>query len=121
MAPSPNRSHDSLATISGTWHLLHEATDERDLPSHRMDFHFEQRDGQLRAAVLSRATGERMSMIHEVSFDGRKLRLQMLPPAGRTQGDMPLLVMTVAGSTLRGGWQYNDVQLGPGLKLVRGQ
>jgi hypothetical protein len=108
------------AAISGTWHLLDQAADETDIPAHRMDLRFDHGPGPLRAAVLSRITGEEMPMIHGASFDGEVLRLQMVARPSENQAEMPVLVMKVAGTKLLGHWQQWGVAMGRGLKLVRG-
>ena len=122
MASQANDGSNWPATaISGTWHLLDQAADETDIPDHRMDLRFDHGLAPLRAAVLSRVTGEEMLLIHGASFDGEVLRLQMVAPPGKNQAEMPFLVMKVAGMKLLGHWQQWGVAMGPGLKLVRAQ
>ena len=69
------RRHATQFVISGTWHLLHEAGNEVDIPDHRMDLRFRAEPGRLYAAVLSRTSGEELVASH-ASFDGDVLRFQ---------------------------------------------
>ena len=60
-----------------------------------------------------------MLPIHEASFDGTVLSLQMSAPSGTSQADVPYLVMTVVGEKLLGRSQQAGMAIGPALKLVR--
>ena len=106
-------------SLSGDWHLLAESQEETPLPGHRMDLRFEDRSGHLHAAILSRADGGEMPLIHAVAFDGVLLRLQMVAPAGHAQEAMPWLIMRESSGRLVGHWEHQGASVGPGLKLVR--
>jgi len=55
-----------------------------------------------------------------VQFDGSVLRLQMQAPEGKTQTEMPTLVMRTTNDKFEGCWMKSATeQLGPNLKLVR--
>ena len=109
------------SSLSGVWHLLAESQQETPLPGHRMDLRFHEGAGELRVTVLSRTTGEEMSVIHAVSFDAGVLKLQMVAPPGQPQESMPSLIMTETAGRLVGHWQLQGAPVGPGLKLVRGR
>ncbi len=59
-----------------------------------------------------------MLLIKHVSFDGELLQLEMVAPEGKSQTEMPHLVMRVAGNKLFGQWQQSGTPVGPLLKLV---
>jgi hypothetical protein len=116
---SENGPERLSGSLSGDWHLVHEDADEGQIPGHRMDLRFVDEPDRLRAAVLSRGTGQEMLVIHSASFDGRLLCLQLVAPDGQPQAAMPILEMRAAGETLRGHWLHDGLPLGPGLKLIR--
>lgn len=106
------------SAIAGNWHLVDEAADETNLPTHRVDLRFELTGPELRGVVLSRVNGAEMLALPDVSFDGRVLRYRMgvLTPDGQP---MPEMVMRVSGSVLLGRWYQQGAPAGPALKLVR--
>jgi hypothetical protein len=60
-----------------------------------------------------------MPLVNSVSLEGEILRLQMKPAPGKSQGEMPSLVMQARGQRFEGAWMLDGVALGPVMKLVR--
>lgn len=105
--------------IAGDWHLLDESADERNIPGHRMDLRFRYDAGHLRGAVLSRLNGAEMPIVHDASFNGRVLTLQLAAPPDQSQAQMPLLLMHVVNDALVGQWEHGGAKMEPVMKLVR--
>src|ERR1044071_8808832 len=86
--------------ILGAWRLLDPAADEAKLPQHRMDLRFKNESGELKGAIVSRRDGTEIPLA-SAKFDGTTLRFQMVAPNGRTQTEMPVMVMTESGGAFR--------------------
>ena len=114
--PDPHATSDWL---QGDWHLVDLATDEQHIPQHRMDLRFAVRRKTLDGAFLNRNTGDEIPLA-AAAFNGAELRYQMTPAPGRTQAEMPWMVMTRIGDRFEGRWETSPgVPIGPTLKLVR--
>jgi hypothetical protein len=107
-AQAPN----SIGPIFGKWHLLMANEDEVNVPQHRVDFVFRDVQGQLRGAVINRATGADIPL-GSITFDGKTLALTLEGANGAT------LIMTPNGSKLEGQYWVSGKQAGVPLKLVR--
>lgn len=91
----------NIPAIIGKWHLLDITADETDIPQHRMDLVFHDKS---HGAILRRDNGEEMPLA-AVSFDGATLRLQLTSPPGKSQSEMPWLVMTLNDYRFEGSYQ----------------
>ena len=112
-------SHLPTEAISGKWHLLDGAADEIDIPMHRVDLMFHSDAGQFRGTILNRLNDNDIPLA-SLQFDGLTLELQMQAPDGKTQAEMPILVMRTANGKFEGYWMKSATEsLGPKLKLVR--
>jgi hypothetical protein len=105
--------------LTGKWHLLDFAADESQIPRHRMDLAFDATDSCLKGAILSRIDAKEIPLA-EIEMVGATLRLQMEAPNGKSQADMPWLVMTLAKHKFEG-YLMNSANeaIGPKLKLIR--
>ena len=106
-----------LASLRGDWHMLGLAESEAPVPNHRVDLRFKTVNGVLQGAMLDRNNGSEMPL-PLCELQGDTLRFQMAAPAGKSQADMPVMVMTASGDRFEGAW--NNVP-GPKFKLVRAQ
>ena len=112
-------SHLRIEAITGKWHLLDGAADEIDIPMHRVDLMFHSDAGQFRGAILNRLNGKEIPLA-SLQFDGLTLELQMQATDGKTQAEMPILVMRAANVKFEGYWMKSATEsLGPKLKLLR--
>jgi hypothetical protein len=104
--------------IAGKWYLTDLATDEAVVPEHRVDFIFYNEGDRYRGAVLLRSGVE--NPLAALEFDGTKLRLQMKAPTGKSQDEMPSLMVDFTNNRFEG-YYYNSANalIGPKLKLVR--
>lgn len=113
------RTRIAVDSLSGDWHLLDASAPDQPLPQHRMDLRLEGTDTHFRAAILNRVNGEEVPFARAV-WNGSELRLQMHPPPGQEQPNMPWLVMTRIGTRFEGRWfgQQGD-PMEPALKLIQ--
>ena len=89
-------SHKSSTTntILGDWYLL--ASTGVNVPLHHMDLRFKNVSGELRGAIVSRVDGSEIPLASS-EFDGSTLRFKLVAPNGKTQSEMPTMVMTWNG------------------------
>jgi len=99
-----------IDTITGKWHLLDIAADERNIPLHRVDLVFYAEENGFRGAVVDLVNGGEHPLAM-LQFDGSTLKLQM-------QADMPILVMHPLGEKFEGYWMTERLRKLK-LKLVR--
>ena len=105
--------------LTGKWHLLDFAADELQIPQHRMDLAFDATGSCLKGAILSRIDAKEIPLA-VIEFEGATLRLHMEAPNGKSQADMPWLVMTLAKDKFEGYWLNSaNKATGPKLKLIR--
>jgi hypothetical protein len=118
-ALNPPEGPADTDAIQGEWHLLDPAADEVNVPQHRMDLRFKKSSGELKGAILSRRDGSEIPLASS-EFDGSTLRFTMAAPKGKTQSEMPIMVMTWTGVKFEGYWKNGAGEtMGPKLKLVR--
>ncbi len=112
-------AHSHSEAIAGKWHLVDEVADEVHVPLHRLDLMFHSEGGRLRGAILNRINGQEIPLA-SLQFDGSVLRLQMQAQEGKTQAEMPMLVMRTTHDKFEGCWMNSATErLGPNLKLVK--
>src|ERR1035437_7841193 len=78
--------------ILGEWHLLALGDNVVHVPQHRMDLRFKSVSGTLKGAILNRNDRSEIPLASS-EFDGSTLRFQMEAPSGKTQTEMPTMVM----------------------------
>jgi len=106
--------------MPGPWYLLSASGDEVRVPQHRMDLRFWSESGELKGAIVSRRNGGTEMPLAKSAFDGSTLQLAMQAPSGKSQAEMPTLVMTRNGNKFEGYWtDTSGTKIGPPLKLVR--
>jgi hypothetical protein len=117
--PASAANPTDLNAILGEWHLQDLASSDTAPLPHRMDLRFRITGAELKGAILSRNDGSEIPLAVS-EFDGATLRFQMTAGPGRSQADMPAMVMTWTGARFEGAW-INTVGdlIGPKLKLVR--
>jgi len=116
---SMSTSNPLIERLTGKWHLLDSAADELQIPQHRMDLVFDATGSCLKGAILSRIDAKEFPLA-VIEFEGATLRLQMEAPNGKSQADMPWLVMTLAKDKFEGYWLNSATKAtGPKLKLIR--
>lgn len=104
--------------ILGEWHLLALGDNEVKVPQHRMDLRFKGVSGKLKGAILNRNDRSEIPLASS-EFDGSTLRFQMEGPGGKTQTEMPTMVMAANGARFEGSWtNAAGEKMGPPLKLV---
>jgi len=108
-----------IRTVEGDWHLLAVNDDEINVPQHRMDMRFRNNSGALTGAIVSRNDASEIALA-SAGFEGSTLHFQMEAPAGRTQAEMPTMIMTWNGNRFEGSWtSASGEKTGPVLKLVK--
>ena len=110
------------APESGLWHLLSANQSEVLISEQRVDIRLYMSSSPMRAAMVSRATGEDMLPFTVAEFDGETLRLGRRSDVADSRGKLFVLEMRWDGARFEG--QYVDEQGAavPGgvpLKLVR--
>ena len=104
------------------WHLIHESGDAENLPDHRMDLRFSVESDELRAAVVSRASGADLaSSVYRASFADGTLELQLAAPSDEAQADMPVLQMRSPGDVLKGQWNVSGQPMSSRLATSAGK
>ena len=101
--------------IVGDWHMLAAADRESPVPNHRVELRFKNANGTLQGAILNRTNGSEIPLAL-CELHGGTLRFQMAAPTGKTQAEMPVMVMTAQGDRFEGAWTLLP---GPTFKLVR--
>ncbi len=104
---------------AGKWYLVDVGADEHHIPGHRMDLLFRYDSGAWCGWILSRRDGSEIPLA-SADFDGSTLRFQMVAASGKTQSEMPIMVMNRAGEVFKGFWTAaGGNPIGPELKLLR--
>ena len=119
-AARPPESRANLDGIAGEWSLLRATDNEIVVPQHRMDLRFWSESGELKGAILSQRNDGTEMPLAISEFDGSTLQFKMKAPSGKSQAEMPTMVMTKNGGNFEGYWADGaGEKIGPKLKLVR--
>ena len=119
-AANPPETQADLDGIAGEWSLLRATDNEMVVPQHRMDLRFWNESGELKGAILSQRNDGTEMPLATSEFDGSTLRFKMKAPSGKSQAEMPTMVMTRSGGNFEGYWaDRSGAKIGPKLKLVR--
>lgn len=107
--------------VIGDWYMVEApAFGAKDAPHpHSIDLRFRMSEGTLKGAILSKIDHSE-SPLAMSQFDGATLRFQQVADTGKSQAEMPVMVMPWNGLRFQGSWTKGTVEMaGPKFKLVR--